>query len=195
MILNVFSFQWAKLSNFVFLSSEEYIVLTIKKMLVVASLVMLPVVSFAQSKVVSINPQMAVFATTAAKAKIDQLQKKSEFVESKAKLDGIAADIKTLQASYQKDGPTWSAEKKAESEKKLQSLSQDYQFQGKKLQAQQQEVMQVIMQEMSPKLEAAIKQIVQAEGITMVVDSQAVIIAKPESDYTAKLTDALNKAK
>ncbi len=169
--------------------------LMIKKMLVVVSLAILPTVGFAQSKVVSINPQMAVFTTTAAKAKIEQLQKKPEFVEAKAKLDGIAADIKALQASYQKDGPTWSDEKKAESEKKLQSLGQDYQFLGKKLQAQQQEVMQQIMQEMSPKLEAAIKQIVQAEGITMVVDSQSVIIAKPESDYTAKLIDALNKAK
>jgi len=164
-------------------------------MLVVASLVMAPVVSFAQSKVVSINPQMAVFGTTAAKAKIDLLQKKPDFVDAKAKLTGLEADIKALQASYQKEGPTWSAEKKAESEKKLQSLGQDYQFQLKKLQAQQQEVMQQIMQEMSPKLEATIKQMVQAEGITMVVDSQAVIIAKPESDYTAKLTDALNKAK
>ena len=169
--------------------------LAIKKMLVVISLVALSSAVFAQSKVVSINPQAAVFGTEAAKAKFALLQKKPDFVETKAKLDGITADIKAMQASFQKDGATWSAEKKADNEKKMQSLGQDYQFQGKKFQAAQQEVMQQVMQEMSPKLEAAIKEIVQAEGITMVVDSNAVIIAKPESDYTAKLTAALNKAK
>lgn len=169
--------------------------LTIKKIILASSLVMLPVFAIAQDKIVSINIQAAVFGTAAAKAKVDKLQKSPDFVATKAKLDGAKADITALQTAYQKDGPTWSAEKKAENEKKMQSLTQDYQFQAKKLQQQQQEVLQQVMQELSPKLEATIKQLVQTDGITMIVDSQAVVIAKPEHDYTAKLTDALNKAK
>lgn len=169
--------------------------LTIKKIILASSLVLLPVLAVAQDKVVSLNIQAAVFGTTAAKARLEKLKTNPDFVSTKAKMDAAKADITALQASFQKDGLTWAAEKKAESEKKMQSLTQDYQFQAKKLQQQQQEVMQQVMQEMGPKLEATIKQLVQAEGITMVVDSQAVIIAKPENDYTSKLTDALNKAK
>jgi outer membrane protein len=88
---------------------------------------------------------------------------------------------------------TWSPEKRAESEKKLQNLGQDYQFEGKKLQTEQQTLMQQIMQEQGPKVEAAIKQLVDAEKIGMIVDAKAAIYAKPEHDITAKLTEMLNK--
>lgn len=169
--------------------------LSIKKFILASSLMMLSVAAIAADKVVSINVQAAVFGTAAAKAKVDKLQKSADFIATKTKLDNAAADIKALKATYDKDGATWSAEKKAENEKKMQSLGQDYQFQAKKLQQQQQEVLQQVMQEMSPKLEAAIKQLVEKDGITMIVDSQAVVIAKPQHDYTAKLTEALNKAK
>jgi outer membrane protein len=149
--------------------------------------------SFAQGKVVALDAAAAVMATAAAKAKLEKLQKSPDFAAGKTKLEGLAADIKALQSEYQKDGLTWSAEKRAESEKKLQSLGQDYQFEGKKLQSEQQTLMQQIMQEQGPKVEAAIKQLVESEKIGMIVDAKAAIYAKPEHDITAKLTELLNK--
>lgn len=90
---------------------------------------------------------------------------------------------------------TWSAEKRAESEKKLQSLGQEYQFQGKKLQTEQQALMQQVMQELGPKMETVVKQLVESEKITMIVDAKSVMMAKPEHDLTPKVTELLNKAK
>ncbi|MCB7376937.1 OmpH family outer membrane protein, partial [Bariatricus massiliensis] len=83
--------------------------------------------------------------------------------------DGLTPDIKALQSEYQKNKSVWSAEQIAEKEKKLQSLGQDYQFQGKKLQSEQQALMQQVMQELGPKLEAAVKQLVESENISMIV--------------------------
>jgi outer membrane protein len=90
---------------------------------------------------------------------------------------------------------TWSEEKRAESEKKMQSMGADYQFQGKKLQAEQQAVMQEVMQEMAPKMDAVIKQLVEADNIGLIVDANAVIAIKPDSNITAKVTELLNKSK
>ena len=161
----------------------------IQKLFAVVTLSVVSAVSWAQGKVVVLDPTGAVMGTVAAKAKFDKLQKGAEFAAAKAKLDGLAADIKALQTEYQKDGMTWSAEKRAESEKKLQSLGQDYQFQGKRLQTEQQALMQQIMQELGPKMEVVVKQLVESDDIGMIVD------AKSEYDLTPKVTALLDKAK
>ena len=166
-----------------------------QKMLAVIALSVVSAASWAQGKVVVLDPTGAVMGTAAAKAKVEKLQKSAEFAAAKVKLDGLAADIKAMQAEYQKDGMTWSAEKRAENEKKLQSLGQDYQFQGKKLQAEQQALMQQIMQEIGPKMEAVVMQLVESENITMIVDAKAVMMSKPENDLTPKVTAMLDKAK
>lgn len=166
-----------------------------QKMIAAVVLSLASVASWAQGKVVVLDPTAAVMNTAAAKAKFEKLQKSAEFASAKAKLDGLAADIKALQTEYQKDGMTWSAEKRAESEKKLQSLGQDYQFQGKKLQSEQQVLMQQVMQELGPKMETVVKQLVDSEKITMIVDAKAVMMAKPEIDLTPKVTALLDKAK
>ncbi len=171
------------------------IVIVTKKFVAAAALCMMSAVSVAESKIAVLNPTGAVMATAAAKAKFDKMEKSADFAATKAKLDGIVADVKTLQASYQKDGLTWPAEKKEENEKRLQSLNQDYQFSAKKLQTAQQELAQQIMQEMGTKVEAAVKQVIDSEKLGLVLNSQAAIHASPEYDITAKVTELLNKAK
>jgi len=166
-----------------------------QKIFAVVALSLMSAVSWAQGKVVVLDPTGAVMGTVAAKAKFEKLQKSAEFAAAKAKLEGLQADIKALQTEYQKDGLTWSAEKRAESEKKLQSLGQDYQFQGKKLQTEQSALMQQIMQEIGPKMETVVKQLVESEGISMIVDAKAVMMSKPENDLTPKVTALLDKAK
>lgn len=166
-----------------------------QKLFAVMALSLVSAVSWAQGKVVVLDPTAAVMGTAAAKAKFDKLQKSAEFAAAKAKLDGLTADIKALQSEYQKNKSVWSAEQIAEKEKKLQSLGQDYQFQGKKLQSEQQALMQQVMQELGPKLEAAVKQLVESENISMIVDAKSVMMAKPENDLTPKVTELLNKAK
>jgi outer membrane protein len=162
------------------------------KLAVIAVMSLMSVFAAAEAKIVALDAQAAVMSTTAAKAKFEKLYKTPEFAASKAKLDGLTADIKALQALFQKDGLTWTAEKRAENEKKLQGLVGDYQFEGKKLQTEQQALGQQIMQEMGPKLEATVKKLVDAEKITMIVDAKAIVLIKPESDLTSKVTELLN---
>lgn len=166
-----------------------------QKLIATLALCMMSAASMAESKIAVLNPSGAVMATSAAKAKIEKLEKSAEYAATKAKLDGIVADVKSLQASYQKENATWTEEKKAESEKKLQSLNSDYQFSAKKLQTAQQELGQQIMQEMGPKAEAAVKKIIESEKIGLVINSQAAIHATAEYDITPKVTELLNKAK
>jgi outer membrane protein len=171
------------------------IVKVTQKVLAVAAMCMMSAASFAESKIAVLNVQAAVFQTEAAKAKFAKLEKSADYAATKAKLDGIQSDAKTLTESYKKESTTWSAEKKADAEKKLQGLNQDYEFNAKKLKESQNEVAQQIMQELGAKAEAAVKQVIDQEKIGLVLNSQAAIHATPEYDITSKVTEILNKAK
>lgn len=166
-----------------------------KNCVAAAALCMMSAVSFAETKIAVFNPQGAVQGTAVAKARVAKLEKSADYAATKAKYDGIVADLKALDASFQKDGVTWSTEKKEEAEKKAQSLRQDLQFNAKKLQASAQETLQQLNQEVGPKLQAAVKQIIEAEKLNVVLDSQGVMYFTPEYDITPKVIAILDKAK
>lgn len=167
----------------------------IQKVIAVVVLSMMSAVSFAQGKVVILDVQAAMLSTEMAKQQMATLDKNPEFASMKAKLDGLVADMKKLQATAEKDGLTWSAEQQAEHRKKVEYLRADYELAGKKLQAEQQAVMQRVLQELGPKTRTVLDQLIAADNIGLVLNSQAAIHAAPAYDITAKLTDMLNKAK
>lgn len=151
--------------------------------------------SLAQGKVVIVDIQTAMLSTNVAQKELEKLDKNPEFAALKAKSDGLVADLKKLQATVEKDGLTWSAEQQAEHRKKVEYVRADYELVGKKLQAEQQAVMQRILQELSGKTHTVLEQLIAADNIGLVLHSQAAIHASAAHNITPKLTELLNKAK
>lgn len=166
-----------------------------QKMIAAVVLCLMSAASFAQGKVVILDVQAAMLSTELAKKELAKLDKKPEFASVKAQLDGLVADMQKLQAAAEKDGLTWSQEQQNEHRKKVEYLRADYELAGKKLQAEQQAVMQSVLQTLGPKTRTVLDQLIAAEKIDLVLNSQAAIHASPAYDITAKLTDMLNKAK
>ncbi len=167
----------------------------IQKTLAAVLLCLVSTASFAQGKVVILDLQAAILSTEFAKQEIAKLEKAPQYASIKAKLDGLVADMRKLQAEAEKDGLTWSADKQAEHRKKVDYVRADYELEGKKLQAEQQAVVQRIMQEMGPKTRTVLEQLVAADKIGLILNAQAAIHADAAHDITPKLTDMLNKAK
>src|SRR5690606_41671061 len=97
----------------------------------------------------------------------------------KAKLDGLVADMKNLQAAAEKDGMNWSAEEQAEHRKKVEYLRADYELAGKKLQSERQAVMKRVIQDLSPKTRTVLEQIYADVNIGLVFKYQAAISDAP----------------
>lgn len=166
-----------------------------RKLFAVLALLVISGAAVAQGKIVILDVQAAMMGTEVAKQSLAKLDKNPEYAAMKAKLDGLVADMKSLQAAADKDGMTWSAEKQAEQRKKGEYLRADYELAGKKLQAERQAVMQRVMQDLTPKTRTVLEQIIESEKIGLVLNSQAAIHAAPAYDITPKLTEMLNKAK
>ena len=69
----------------------------------------------------------------------------------------------------------------------------DYDLAVQKIQGEQQQLQQKIMQELSPTFQQALSEVVAEEKVTVLLRAESVIIANPESNLTAKVVDRLNK--
>jgi len=149
----------------------------------------------AADKVVVFNAQAAIMSTETAKQRVKDLQASIEFSSMQAKFESLKTDLQGLDKEAKTNGMTWSQEQIATHNKKIEYKQADLQLSAKKLQAEQGEAVQNIMKELAPKAQEILKQIITAEGIGLVLDNKAALFANAEYDITAKVTDALNKAK
>ena len=146
----------------------------------------------AADKIAVVDIQRVIFTSDVAKARQKELQAASEFVSLQAKYDSIAADVKALQKKIEAERDTMSQEQATENQKKMEYLRADYELVERKLRAEVQQLQGKIMEELQPKVQAALKELVEAEGVTLLLQREAVIVADPALDVTGKLLERLN---
>ncbi|WP_020209209.1 OmpH family outer membrane protein [Gilvimarinus chinensis] len=169
-------------------------VISLKKMMLVSALLTLSLGAAAADKVVTLDMQAAILGTDLAKKSVEGLQKNAEFTALRAKVESLVADIKALQESAEKDGMTWSEDQQAEHRKKVEYLRADYELATKKLQSEQQQVLQRVQQQLTPKVRPVLEKLIADEDIGMIINAQSVFHADADHDITAQLIERLNKA-
>ena len=162
--------------------------------LVLVSIVSLASVTVAaETKIAVIDIQQAMFASDYAQNSVKVAQESADFVALRAKAEGSAADLQSLGKEAETKRLTWSAEQVTAQQKKMSYAKADYDLAVQKIQGEQKQLQQKIMQELSPQFQEALAQVVQEEGITLLLRSESVIVASPENNLTAKVIDRLNQ--
>jgi len=147
----------------------------------------------AETKIAVIDIQQAMFASDYAQNSVKVAQESADFVALRAKAEGSAADLQSLGKEAETKRLTWSAEQVTAQQKKMSYAKADYDLAVQKIQGEQKQLQQKIMQELSPQFQEALAQVVQEEGITLLLRSESVIVASPENNLTAKVIDRLNQ--
>ena len=151
--------------------------------------------AFAEGKVAVFDAQAAIFNTDLAKQRIDEYSKKPEIASMRAKFEGLQSDLQNMQKEKETNGMTWSQDQAAEHRKQEEYKAADLQLIVKKLKAEENAALGSIQRELAPKVQTAVNQIVEAEGIGILLHKRAAVYAGPTFDITQKVTDKLNKAK
>ena len=149
--------------------------------------------SFAASNVAVFNLQGAILGSTEAKKQLEELRNDSDYANLQARLESLRSDLENLRKEGETKGMTWSQEQVAEHRKEMESIGSDLQYTAKKMQSEQQAVMERIAQKVQPKVEAALNAVVAAEKIDIVLDRQSAYFASPSADITAKVVEKLNQ--
>ncbi len=170
-------------------------------MLKICRLMLLPVLlltagsAFAEElKIAVVNVQRAIGECDEAKALIAKLESRSRCRQDRRQESRIP-QITQLQEKFVKDGDVMSDPEKRKLQKEIEDKQIDYQFQVNKLQKVVNERQQDILQQMAPKLDAVLKDIIAKDQYDLVIHRQNVLYVDPKYDITAQVTETLNQKK
>lgn len=149
--------------------------------------------AFAEMKIAVVNVQRAIGECDEAKAMIAKLE--SDLAPDQTTVKNLGASITQLQEKFNKDGDVMSDPEKRKLQKEIEDKQIEYQFQVNKLQKTVNERQQDILQQMAPKLDAVLKDIIAKEQYDLVIHRQNVLYVDAKYDITAQVTEKLNQKK
>lgn len=146
-----------------------------------------------QPKVAVLDPEGSLLASKAFERFQNQIKK--DFASDEAKIKDIQDELVALQQRIAKDGAIMSDEEKRRLAQEAVSKREDGQFAAKKLQDKIQQRQQEWLREMSPRLNKAVKDVVERDKYDLVVQRGAVVFVGTAFDISKKVTETLNKNK
>ena len=153
----------------------------------------LPTFAQAQGKIAVVNVQEAILQTDYAAKRLSQVRDESDYKADKAEYDRLKEEFDALVSKLQKDMAVMSQEQQMASRKKLASKQADLEHVTGKLQQAEQSAGQSLLQELSPKVQEVLRELIATEGIGLLLQRTSVIHADAGYSITAKVTDKLNQ--
>lgn len=158
------------------------------------AILMLPTVAAAQGRIAVVNLEEAILQTDAAQQKLNGLRSQPDYKADKSELERLQAEREALIKELQKDLAVMSADEQQAARKRLANKNADLEHVLRKLQKSEQDLGQALLQEMTPKVQAVLRDLIQSEGIGLLLQRNAVIHADAGYSITSKVTDKLNQA-
>ena len=166
---------------------------SLKTIIAIAALTV-PALSLAQGKIAVVDLQGAILQSDVAQEALEDVRSQASYSEDKAEFDRIQNELESLVEEFQKDAAVMSQEQQMAARKRLASKQADLEHVTGKLQQAEQEAGQAILRQMSAQVQEILRDLIQAEGIGLLLQREAVIHADPGYSITAKVTDRLNQA-
>ncbi|GAB3289569.1 OmpH family outer membrane protein [Parahaliea aestuarii] len=153
----------------------------------------LPTLGWAQGKIAVVNLEQAILQTDYAQKQLAAVRNQDDYKADKAEYDKLKEEFDKLLKDFQKDAAVMSADQQVAARQKLQSKQSDLEHVTGKLQKAEQAAGQVLLQEMSPRVQEVLRELITTEGIGLLLQRQSVIHADAGYSITAKVTDKLNQ--
>jgi outer membrane protein len=142
-------------------------------------------------KVAVLDTQRALLESEEAKALLQTAQ--SELEKEQNDVNELGMEIMALQEQLQKDQDVMSPSEQRRRAKTIEDKQIDYQFQVNKLQKEVQDRRQELLQLMAPKIDAVLKDLIEAEGYDLILQRGSLLYANSRHDITRKVTEKLNE--
>ena len=154
----------------------------------------LPTLGWAQGKIAVVDLQEAILQTDLAQKRLAEIREQSDYKSDKAEYDRLKKEFDELVKKFQKDAAVMSQEQQVAARQKLASKQADLEHVTGKLQKTEQGAGQALLQEMAPRVQEVLRDLIASEGIGLLLQRASVIHADAGYSITAKVTDKLNQA-
>ena len=163
------------------------------KILLAVTALSFPVLGYAQGKIAVVNLQEAILQTDLAQKRLAEVRNGDDYKADKAEFDRLKGEFDTLLSGFQKDSAAMSQDQMVAARQKLANKQADLEHVTGKLQQAEQLAGQQLLQEMSPKVQEVLRELIATEGIGLLLQRASVIHADAGYSITAKVTDKLNQ--
>jgi len=163
------------------------------KVSIVALALTVPAVAMAQGKIAVVNLQEAILQTDAAQQRLNEVRGQDDYKADKAEFDKLKKEFDELVKKFQKDAAVMSQEQQLAARQKLANKQSDLEHVTGKLQQAEQGAGQALLQELSPKVQEVLRDLITTEGIGLLLQQSSVIHADAGYSITDKVTDKLNQ--
>lgn len=163
------------------------------RFLPVALLAMTATFAQAEMKIAVVDMQRAVLASDEAKVAVEKFRG-----EKKSEIDTITTlelELKGIQDKIAKDGEIMSEEERRKLKNSFEEKATTYKFHRQNMQKAEQQELQALAQKMEPKMQTALKSIIDENKYDLVVRPEMVIYNAPGTDITKLLLERLNTTK
>jgi outer membrane protein len=140
-----------------------------------------------------VDMQRAVLASDEAKVAVDKFR-----AEKQSEIDTITSlelELKGIQDKIAKDGEIMSEDERRKLKNSFEEKATTYKFHRQNMQKAEQQQLQALAQAMEPKMQTALKAIIDEKKFDLVVRPEMVIFNAPGTDITKLLLERLNAAK
>ena len=145
----------------------------------------------AQLKIAVVNPDAAIGQCEEFNTFREALLE--EFSEEQAAVQQLQKDIEALQQRVVDERDVMSETELRDIQKEIENKTLDLEFRGKKLQKDVADRQSEFLQEMSPKFQAVVNDLIEIERYDVVFERRSLLFANMKHDITAKVTEKLNE--
>jgi outer membrane protein len=148
--------------------------------------------SFAQAemKIAVVDMQRAVLASDEAKVAVEKFRAaKQDDIDTISKLE---TELKGIQDKIAKDGEIMSEDERRKIKNSFEEKATTYKFHRQNMQKAEQQELQQLAKAMEPKMQKALKAIIDENNYDLVVRPDMVIYNGPGTDITKLLLEQLN---
>ena len=152
-----------------------------------------PTLGWAEGKIAVVDVQGAILQTDIAQKRLGAVRDQADYKKNKAEYDRLKSEGEALLKTFQKDAAVMSEDQKVAAQKKLSAMQDDLDHVTGKLQQAEQTAGQALLQEMAPKVQEVLRDVIKQDGIGLLLQRNAVVHAEESYSITAKVTDKLNQ--
>jgi outer membrane protein len=148
-------------------------------------------VASAELKIAVLDTQRALIESEEAQQLLRSAQ--VELEAEQQQVNALGAEIMALQEQIQKDIEVMSPAEARRRQKELEDKQLDYQFRANRLQKEVQDRRQDLLQQMAPKIDAVLQDLIELEGYDMIMQRGSLLYVNSKHDITRKVTEKLNE--
>lgn len=145
----------------------------------------------AELKIAVLDTQRALLESEEAQKLLKQAQ--TDLQGEQDQLQALQDEIVALNQKLQTDGEVMSPAEQRKLQKDIEDKQIDLQFLGNKLQKEVNDRRQELLQQMVPKIDVVLKDLIELEGYDMIMERGSLRYVNSKHDITRRVTEKLNE--